>query len=70
MSFINTLKGIVIAFVGGILIFLGLGIIALPTFLEMYGFPKLGVLSLPIGIISLVIGLTLLIYGQKLAGIR
>jgi len=70
MGFINTLKGVVIAFVGGLLILLGLGIIALPTLLEMYGFPNLGVLSLPIGIVSVVIGLALLIYGQKLAGIR
>ena len=70
MGFIDTLKGVVIAFVGGILILLGLGIIVLPSFLAMYGFPDLGSLSIPIAIVLIVFGLAILIYGQKMAGIR
>lgn len=70
MGFVDILKGVIIALIGGILILLGLGIIALPSLLKMYGFPDLGILSLPIAIVSIIFGLALLLYGQKLAGIR
>ena len=69
MDFMETLKGVVIAFIGAILIFLAIGIMAFQPFLKMYGFPDLGVLSLPLAIISLIFGLALVIYGQKIAGI-
>ncbi|MGA3191890.1 MAG: hypothetical protein ABSD73_05175 [Candidatus Bathyarchaeia archaeon] len=70
MGFAEILKGVVIAFIGGILALLGLGIITFPTLLQIYGFPNLGIVSLPFGIVSIIFGLALLIYGQKLAGIR
>ena len=70
MGFFATLKGVVIAFVGGISILLGLGIIMLPSLLAMYGFPDLGSLSIPIALVLIVFGLAILIYGQKMVGIR
>jgi hypothetical protein len=70
MGFVDILKGVIIAFVGGILIFLGLGMWLFSPLLEMYGFPNFGMLALPIAVVSIIFGLALLLYGQKLAGIR
>lgn len=70
MGFVRILKGVVIGLFGGALTLLGLGLISFPTLLQIYGFPNLGTLSLPVGIVSIVFGLAFLIYGQRLAGIR
>jgi hypothetical protein len=72
MSFTRTLKGVVIAFVGAVLIVGSLSMIAMPTFVEWYfpWFTGIRPYSLPLGIVMIVLGLVLLIYGQKMAGIR
>jgi len=72
MSFTRTLKGVVIAFVGAVLIIGGLSMIAMPTFLEWYFPPFSGIrpYSLPLGIVMIVFGLAMLIYGQRMSGIR
>lgn len=72
MGFIDILIGVVIAFVGGILLFGGFFMIALPTFLEWYfpWFAGIKPYSLPLGIVMIIFGTAILIYGQKKAGIR
>ena len=70
MSFGETLKGVIIAFVGAVLIPFAIGILAFPFLLEMYGFPNLGIMTIPIAIVSLIFGIAFLVYRQKRAGIR
>ena len=66
------LKGVIIAFIGGVLLVIGLSMVALPNLLEMYfpSFAGIRPYSLPLGIIMIIIGIAVLIYGQKMAGIR
>jgi len=72
MGFIRTSKGVIIAFIGAVLIIGGLFMLTLPTFLEWYfpWFAGIRPYSLPLGIIMIIFGLIILIYGQKMAGIR
>jgi hypothetical protein len=71
MGFIDILKGVIIAFIGGFLVIAGFFVLALPTFLEMYfpWFAGIRPYSLPLAVIMLVFGTAILIYGQKKAGI-
>jgi sterol desaturase/sphingolipid hydroxylase (fatty acid hydroxylase superfamily) len=70
VSFGDTLIGVIIAFVGVVLMLFAIGILTFPNLLAMYGFPQFGVMTIPIAIIFFIFGIALVIYGQRRAGIR